>query len=82
MAAAIREKGIPVALLEFPGCALVISHDRFFLDRIATHIMAFEGGSEVVWFEGNYQDYERDRKKRLGEDADRPTRIKYMKLVR
>ncbi len=68
------------ALLEFPGCAVVISHDRWFLDRIATHILAFEGDSQVVWFEGNYQAYEEDRKRRMGEDADRPRRIKYRKL--
>ena len=68
------------ALLDFPGCAVVISHDRFFLDRIATHILAFEGDSNVVWFEGNYQEYERDRKKRLGDVG--PTRIKYKKLTR
>ncbi len=69
------------ALLEFAGCAVVISHDRWFLDRIATHILAFEGDSEVVWFEGNYQDYEADRKRRLGTDADQPHRLKYRKLV-
>jgi energy-dependent translational throttle protein EttA len=68
------------ALLGFAGCAIVISHDRWFLDRIATHILAFEGDSNVVWFEGSYQDYEADRKKRLGEAADRPHRIKYRKL--
>ena len=70
------------ALGEFPGCAVVISHDRFFLDRIATHILAFEGDSHVVWFEGNYQDYEADRHRRLGTDADQPHRIKYKPLVR
>jgi sulfate-transporting ATPase len=70
------------ALAEFPGCAVVISHDRYFLDRIATHILAFEGDSQVVWFEGNYQDYEADRKRRLGADADQPHRIKYKPLVR
>jgi ATPase subunit of ABC transporter with duplicated ATPase domains len=69
------------ALEEFPGCAVVISHDRWFLDRIATHMLAFEGDSKVVWFEGNYQDYEADRKRRLGADADQPHRIKYRKLV-
>jgi ATPase subunit of ABC transporter with duplicated ATPase domains len=68
------------ALLEFAGCAIVISHDRWFLDRIATHILAFEGDSNVVWFEGSYQDYEVDRKRRLGDKADRPHRIKYRKL--
>jgi ATP-binding cassette ChvD family protein len=70
------------ALLNFAGCAVVISHDRWFLDRIATHILAFEGDSEVVWFEGNYQDYEADRKRRLGAAADQPHRIKYRKLTR
>ncbi len=69
------------ALLEFPGCAVVISHDRWFLDRIATHILAFEGDSQVVWFQGNYADYEADRKRRLGVDADQPHRIKYRKLA-
>jgi ATP-binding cassette ChvD family protein len=70
------------ALGEFPGCAVVISHDRWFLDRIATHILAFEGDSQVVYFEGNYQDYEADRHRRLGTDADQPHRIKYKPLVR
>ncbi|MEY4070503.1 MAG: energy-dependent translational throttle protein EttA [Candidatus Eisenbacteria bacterium] len=70
------------ALLEFAGCAVVISHDRWFLDRIATHILAFEGDSQVVFFEGNYQDYERTRRERLGSDADTPHRIKYKPLVR
>jgi ATP-binding cassette ChvD family protein len=70
------------ALLEFAGCAVVISHDRWFLDRIATHILAFEGESQVVWFEGNYQEYEADKKRRLGPDADQPHRIKYRKLIR
>jgi len=74
-------RALEEALLEFSGCAVVISHDRWFLDRIATHILAFEGDSEVVWFEGNYQDYEADRKRRLGADADQPHRIKYRKLV-
>ena len=68
------------ALLEFAGCAIVISHDRWFLDRIATHMLAFEGDSSAVWFEGSYQDYEADRKRRLGDDAERPHRIKYRKL--
>jgi len=68
------------ALVDFPGCAVVISHDRWFLDRIATHILAFEGDSHVEWFEGNYQDYEADRKKRLGADADTPHRIKYRRI--
>ena len=64
-------------LERFPGCAVVISHDRWFLDRIATHILAFEGDSHAEWFEGNFQDYEADRKRRLGTDADQPHRIKY-----
>ena len=68
------------AVLNFPGCAVVISHDRWFLDRIATHILAFEGDSQVVWFEGNYADYEADRHRRLGTDADSPRRLKYKKL--
>jgi sulfate-transporting ATPase len=68
-------------LLSFAGCAVVISHDRWFLDRIATHILAFEGNSQVVWFEGNYQDYEADRKRRLGAAADQPHRIHYKKLI-
>ena len=68
------------ALLEFAGCAVVISHDRWFLDRIATHMLAFEGDSRVEWFEGNYQDYEADRKRRLGAEADQPHRIKYKPL--
>ena len=63
------------AIENFAGCAVVISHDRFFLDRLATHILAFEGDSKVVWFEGNYQDYEADRHRRLGTDADQPHRI-------
>ena len=70
------------ALLDFAGCAVVISHDRWFLDRIATHILAFEGDSAVVWFEGNYQDYEADRHRRLGTAADTPHRVKYRKLTR
>jgi ATP-binding cassette ChvD family protein len=73
-------RALEEALLDFPGCAVVISHDRWFLDRIATHILAFEGDSQVVWFEGNYADYEADRKRRLGEDADQPHRIKYKRL--
>ena len=70
------------ALLAFAGCAVVISHDRWFLDRIATHVLAFEGDSQVVWFQGNYQDYEADRRRRLGSAADRPHRIKYRRIVR
>ncbi len=73
-------RALEEALLSFPGCAVVISHDRWFLDRIATHMLAFEGDSKVVWFEGNYADYEADRHKRLGTDADNPHRIKYKKL--
>lgn len=73
-------RSLEQALLEFPGCAVVISHDRWFLDRIATHILAFEGDSHVEWFEGNYEAYEEDRKRRMGEDADQPRRIKYRKL--
>ena len=69
------------AILEFAGCVLVISHDRWFLDRIATHILAFEGDSKVVFFPGNFQEYEADRKKRLGQDADTPHRIKYRRLT-
>jgi ATP-binding cassette ChvD family protein len=75
-------RALEEALVSFAGCAVVISHDRWFLDRIATHILAFEGDSQVVWFEGNYQDYEADRKRRLGVDADQPHRIKYRKLTR
>ena len=70
------------ALLDFAGCVMVISHDRWFLDRVSTHILAFEGDSQVVWFEGNYEDYEEDRKRRLGDDAMSPRRIKYKPLVR
>ncbi len=73
-------RALEEALLDFPGCAVVISHDRWFLDRIATHILAFEGNSQAVWFEGNYADYEVDRKRRLGTDADQPHRIKYKRL--
>jgi len=69
------------ALLDFPGCAVVISHDRWFLDRIATHILAFEGESQVVWFEGNYTDYEKDLRRRIGDEADKPKRFKYKKLT-
>ena len=73
-------RALEEALLDFPGCAVVISHDRWFLDRIATHILAFEGDSQAIWFEGNYADYEADRKRRLGADADQPHRIKYKRL--
>jgi ATPase subunit of ABC transporter with duplicated ATPase domains len=75
-------RALEEALENFAGCAVVISHDRWFLDRIATHILAFEGDSRVAWFEGNYSDYEADRKKRLGSEADRPHRIKYRQLTR
>jgi len=75
-------RALEQALLEFAGCAVVISHDRWFLDRIATHILAFEGDSHVEWFEGNYEDYEADRKRRLGAAAEQPHRIKYRKLTR
>jgi len=73
-------RALEEALLAFPGCAVVISHDRWFLDRIATHILAFEGDSQVIWFEGNYADYEADRRRRLGAEADQPHRIKYKRL--
>jgi sulfate-transporting ATPase len=75
-------RALEEALEEFAGCAVVVSHDRWFLDRIATHILAFEGESHVEWFEGNYEAYEDDKKRRLGADADRPTRIKYKPLSR
>jgi len=75
-------RALEESLVEFPGCAVVISHDRWFLDRIATHIIAFEGDSQVVYFEGNYGDYEADKKRRLGADADQPHRIKYKPLAR
>ena len=75
-------RALEEALLEFAGCAVVISHDRWFLDRIATHILAFEGNSHVEWFEGNYQAYEEDKKRRLGNDAHQPTRIRYKPITR
>ena len=75
-------RALEEALVEFAGCAVVISHDRWFLDRIATHMLAFEGDSHVEWFEGNYQDYEVDKHRRMGTDADQPHRIKYKPLVR
>jgi ATPase subunit of ABC transporter with duplicated ATPase domains len=74
-------RALEEALLSFGGCAVVISHDRWFLDRIATHILAFEGDSKTVWCEGNYQTYEAQRKQRMGEEADQPRRIRYKKLV-
>jgi len=73
-------RALEEALLNFPGCAIVVSHDRWFLDRIATHILAFEGDSVVTWFEGNFTEYEADRKQRLGEDAAQPRRVKYKKI--
>jgi ATPase subunit of ABC transporter with duplicated ATPase domains len=73
-------RALEEALLSFPGCAVVISHDRWFLDRIATHILAFEGLSEVVWFEGNYSEYVADLKRRRGEDAEQPHRVRYRSL--
>jgi len=75
-------RALEEALLAFAGCAVIISHDRWFLDRIATHILAFEGDSQVTWFEGNYQDYEADRHRRLGAEADQPHRIRYKPLTR
>jgi energy-dependent translational throttle protein EttA len=75
-------RALEQALLDFPGCAVVISHDRWFLDRVATHILAFEGESQVMWFEGNYADYMADRRKRLGDDADKPHRVRYKPLQR
>ena len=71
---------LEAALENYAGCAVVISHDRWFLDRLATHMLAFEGDSQVVFFEGNYEDYERDRRRRFGEDADQPHRLKYRPL--
>ena len=75
-------RSLEEALLDFAGCAVVISHDRWFLDRIATHILAFEGDSRVFFFEGNFEDYEADKKKRLGAESLQPTRIRYKPLVR
>ncbi len=75
-------RALEEALESFAGCAVVISHDRFFLDRLATHILAFEGDSHVEWFEGNFESYEEDKRRRLGDDADRPTRLAYKKLTR
>ena len=75
-------RALEEALENFAGCAVVISHDRWFLDRIATHILAFEGDSKVIWFDGNYSEYEADRKARLGAEADQPHRIKYRPLTR
>lgn len=75
-------RALEEGLERFAGCAVIISHDRWFLDRIATHILAFEGNSHVEWFEGNYADYEEDRKRRLGTDAEVPKRIKYKQFSR
>jgi ATPase subunit of ABC transporter with duplicated ATPase domains len=75
-------RALEEALENFAGCAVVISHDRWFLDRIATHILAFEGDSKVYWYDGNYSEYEAEKKARLGEDADQPHRIKYRQLTR
>ena len=75
-------RALEEGLEDFAGCAVIISHDRWFLDRIATHILAFEGDSRVEWFEGNYADYEEDRKRRLGADAEVPKRIKYKQFSR
>ena len=75
-------RALEEGLEQFGGCCVISSHDRWFLDRIATHMLAFEGDSKVVWFEGNYSEYEADRKKRLGKAAERPHRIRYRKLTR
>jgi energy-dependent translational throttle protein EttA len=75
-------RALEEALENFAGCSVVVSHDRWFLDRVATHILAFEGNSEIRWFEGNWSDYEADKKRRLGKDADTPQRIKYRSLTR
>ena len=75
-------RALEEALLEFPGCAIVISHDRWFLDRIATHILAFEGNSQVVWFQGNYAEYDADLRRRLGDDASNPHRLRFKPLTR
>jgi ATPase subunit of ABC transporter with duplicated ATPase domains len=75
-------RALEEALENFAGCAVVISHDRFFLDRLATHILAFEGDSHVEWFEGNFEEYEADKRRRMGPEADRPHRMTYKKLTR
>jgi ATPase subunit of ABC transporter with duplicated ATPase domains len=74
-------RALEEAIESFSGCAVVVSHDRWFLDRIATHVLAFEGDSRAVWFEGNYADYEEHRRRELGEEADRPKRIRYKRLA-
>jgi ATPase subunit of ABC transporter with duplicated ATPase domains len=73
-------RSLEQALLDFPGCAVIISHDRWFLDRVATHILSFEGDGQVVWFQGNYRDYVEDRKRRLGDDAVASGKVKYRRL--
>ena len=75
-------RALEEALLAFPGCAVIVSHDRWFLDRVCTHVLAFEGDSQVEWFEGNFEAWERRRRERLGDDAERPHRITYKKLTR
>jgi ATPase subunit of ABC transporter with duplicated ATPase domains len=75
-------RALEEALENFAGCAIVISHDRWFLDRVATHILAFEGDSRVVWYDGNYSEYEEDKRKRLGTEADQPHRIRYRQMTR
>ena len=75
-------RAIKGTLLDFPGCAVIICHDRWFLDRVATHVLAFEGDSQVVWFEGNFEAYEENKRARLGDEADRPHRISYKRLTR
>jgi ATPase subunit of ABC transporter with duplicated ATPase domains len=75
-------RSLESALLDFPGCAVVVSHDRWFLDRVASHVLALEGDSQAVWFEGNYADYQADKVRRLGPEAARPHRVTYRKLVR
>ena len=75
-------RSLEEGIMEYPGCVLVTSHDRWFLDRLATHILAYEGDSQVVWFEGNFEEYEKDKKRRLGDDALVPHAIKYRKLTR
>ena len=75
-------RSLEEAILEFSGCVVVISHDRWFLNKLATHILAFEGNSHVEWFEGNYQDYENDKKRRLGAEALNPKRMKYKPITR
>ena len=75
-------RSLEEGIMQYPGCVLVTSHDRWFLDRVATHILAYEGDSQVVWFEGNWSEYEADRRKRLGEDAENPKPIRYKTLTR